>query len=129
MTKKTLLTISAVADSIDLVTGWVPGPWSIIVDVPVTIAHFLYAGPRAFIVLLEYAPVVGVLPIYTIAAMSYDKSSDETPQPPQPLDATIIEAEIIPPRRQALKALPPPLPSAPRKSKNPTNHHYEPHLH
>ncbi|MDB6025858.1 MAG: hypothetical protein JWM68_2081 [Verrucomicrobiales bacterium] len=71
MTKKTLLKISAAADALDLVTGWIPGPWTLIVDVPVFICHFLYAGPRALWVLTDNIPIVGILPIYTIAAMAY----------------------------------------------------------
>lgn len=41
---------------------------------PVTVLHFLYAGPRAVFVLAEYIPFVGFLPIYTVAALCYDKA-------------------------------------------------------
>lgn len=111
MTKKTLLIISGIADSVDLVTGWIPGPWSFIVDVPVTIAHFVYAGPKAFVVLLEYVPVVGVAPIYTLAAMSYpDKDSvgtRVTVPPPLSHDGAVIDVEIIPTRANSTRTLPP----------------------
>lgn len=112
MTKKTLLVISGIADSIDIATGWIPGPWSVFVDVPVTIAHFLYAGPKAFVVLLEYVPVVGVAPIYTLAAMSYPDSPDSfskaggVARPAAP-HASVIDVEVVAPRSLAT---PPPVP-------------------
>lgn len=87
VSRKTLLTISAIADALDFAGGGIlVGPWSLIIDVPVTILHFLYAGPRAAIVLAEYIPLVGLVPFYSIAAASYDKA----PKPPPVVDAEIV---------------------------------------
>lgn len=123
MTKKTLMIISMIADSVDIVTGWVPGPWTPFVDIPVTVIHFLYAGPKAFFVLGEYLPGLGVLPLYTIAASLYDTTSRKTTT----LETTVVDTEIVAeaPRRPCLPpplprplspALPPPLPIAPEPS-------------
>ncbi len=73
ISKKTLLITSVVADVVDVLflVGISPGPWSIITEAPVTVIHFMYAGPRATIVLGEFIPFAGFLPIYTIAALLY----------------------------------------------------------
>lgn len=77
VSRKTLLTVSAIADALDLLGfGLLPGPWSLLIDLPVTVIHFLYAGPKAFVVLAEYIPGVGFLPCYTMAAWFYAKHED-----------------------------------------------------
>jgi hypothetical protein len=78
MTKNTLLAVSGIADTFDLAFGWIIGPWTIVVDLPVTIIHVWYAGPRALFTLAEYVPFVGVLPLYTLLAMSYDDHETAT---------------------------------------------------
>ena len=61
ISKKTLLAVSMVADAVDvlLLVGISPGPWSIITEAPVTVMHFMYAGPKAAIVLTEFIPFAG----------------------------------------------------------------------
>jgi hypothetical protein len=73
ISKTTLVTVSVVADAIDIIflAGIAPGPWSLLIDAPVTAMHFAYAGPKAAVVLAEYVPFAGFLPIYTIAALLY----------------------------------------------------------
>lgn len=76
ISRKALIAVSCVADALDFLGfGAFPFFWTFVIDVPVTVIHFLYAGPRAFVVLAEYIPFVGFVPIYTIAALCYDKKS------------------------------------------------------
>ena len=54
VSRTTLLTVSIRADLIDLAgLGLAPGPWSLIIDAPVTAVHFLCAGPKALVVLAQ----------------------------------------------------------------------------
>lgn len=98
ITKKSLILVSGAADALDvlLIAGLAPGPWSIIVDAPATICHFLYAGPWAITVLSEYIPIIGFFPIYTIAACMYPNKHKQakpantfnvTTPPPSPRQA------------------------------------------
>jgi len=48
--------------------------------------HFMYAGPRALVVLAEFIPIAGFLPIYTIAALMYPKPV----KAPQVIDVTTV---------------------------------------
>jgi len=92
ISKKTLVTASIIADAVDvlLLVGISPGPWSVITEGPVTVMHFMYAGPRAVVVLAEFIPFAGLLPIYTIAALLYP-----VPKPPLPvIDVTPAERVI-----------------------------------
>jgi hypothetical protein len=81
MTKKMLVAVSADADALDVVViGQLPG-LSWFIDAPVLAMHFMYAGPKALPTLLELVPVVGTIPLFTIAALSYpdkDTSSVST---------------------------------------------------
>jgi hypothetical protein len=71
MTKSQLIKWSGVRDFLDIIViGQIPGlNW--LLDLPLFIMHLNYAGPRAFFTLLEAIPGVGLIPIWTIAAMSY----------------------------------------------------------
>lgn len=81
MTKRNLVTVSIFADALDVaVIGQIPG-LSWFIDIPVILMHLLYAGPKALPTLLELVPVVGTIPLFTIAALSYpdkDKSPAAT---------------------------------------------------
>lgn len=90
ISKKTLIMASIVADAVDvlLLVGISPGPWSVITEAPVSVMHFMYAGPRAVAVLTEFIPFAGFLPIYTIAALLY-------PTPVKP--APVIDVRPVPP--------------------------------
>ena len=88
ISRKALLVVSVIADALDFLGfGAFPFFWTLVIDIPVTIIHFCYAGPRALVVLAEYIPFVGFVPIYTLAALFYDK---------QPRPATVVETS--PPR-------------------------------
>lgn len=66
MTKATLVQVSIVGDVLGFipVVGWV-------LSIPLLILHFNYAGARALICLLEALPMVGMLPVFTGAALTY----------------------------------------------------------
>lgn len=76
---KTLLIASVVGDILDLFTLSLP-----VFDLPITVLHFMYAGPLAIATLTEYIPVIGGLPLYTVAAFLYlVKERMSRPAPPQ----------------------------------------------
>jgi hypothetical protein len=76
MTKSQLIKWSFGRDVLDwLGIGQVP-PLSWILDVPILWKHFEYAGPAACIAALELIPVVGALPIFTVAAMLYPNKDE-----------------------------------------------------
>ena len=79
MTKKQLVTASLIADALDMVlVGMIPG-LSWLIDLPVVAMHVAYAGPVGLLTLFELVPVVGAIPIFTIAAMSHgDKATAHT---------------------------------------------------
>jgi hypothetical protein len=71
VTKKHLLIASLIADALDFaVIGQMPG-LSWFIDIPLIAMHVAYAGPAGFSTLLELVPVVGTLPLFTIAALSH----------------------------------------------------------
>lgn len=79
ISRKTLLVVSGIADALDFLGfGAFPFFWTFVIDIPITIIHFCYAGPRALVVLAEYIPFVGFVPIYTLAALFYDKQQKPT---------------------------------------------------
>ncbi len=88
ISRKLLIAVSAIGDGLDFLGfGAFPFFWSVVIDAPITILHFLYAGPRALVVLAEYIPMVGFLPIYTIAALAYDKPANKS----RPPETTVID--------------------------------------
>lgn len=114
ISRKMLLLFSLIADLLDIFCfgGLMPGWWSLIIDVPITIIHFLHAGPKALITLAEYVPFLGFLPCYSGAAFFLYNLNDEvdrlqaakssapsSTQPPQPpLDAkpaSVIDVEPV----------------------------------
>ena len=66
MTKSTLIKLSLIGDALGLVP--VLGT---IISIPLLIVHYSYAGPRALWCLIEMLPMVGFLPIFSIAAAMY----------------------------------------------------------
>jgi bacteriorhodopsin len=65
--------LSLVADALGiLVIGQIP-VLSWVIDIPVIIMHLAYAGPVGLGTLLELVPVVGILPVFTLAAAGYEK--------------------------------------------------------
>ncbi len=104
ISKKTLVAVSIVADAVDvlLLVGISPGPWSLITEAPVTAMHFMYAGPKAALVLTEFIPFAGFLPIYTIAALLYPNPNQNSgPNANRPSEAIeVIEVTAVPPRIQ-----------------------------
>jgi hypothetical protein len=75
MKKSTLVTISLIGDLLDIaVVGQIPG-LSWFIDIPIIICHVAYAGPSGFSTMLELIPVVGTLPLFTVAALVH-KNND-----------------------------------------------------
>ncbi|MBL9118516.1 MAG: hypothetical protein JNL80_01220 [Phycisphaerae bacterium] len=71
MTKSQLILLSAVRDVLDFTPiGHIP-VLDQLLDIPVIVAHFRYAGPRAFVVIPELMPLIGILPLYTLVALFY----------------------------------------------------------
>lgn len=71
MTKSQLIAWSAARDVLDLTpVGHIP-LLDQLLDIPIIAMHFRYAGPRAFAVIPELVPLVGVLPVFTIMALMY----------------------------------------------------------
>lgn len=82
MTKKELVIWSILRDLLDLVgIGQIP-PFNWMLSAPVQLMHFSYAGAKATTCLLEMIPLVGVLPIFTIAALSYPSKESGGGEPP-----------------------------------------------
>jgi hypothetical protein len=71
MTKRQLIFWSLLRDVLDVVgIGQIPGlNW--VLNVPLIIMHFHFAGMRAWLTLFENIPVVETLPFFTVAALSY----------------------------------------------------------
>ncbi len=71
MSKTTLVIISALRDVLDLlIVGQIP-VLNIIVNVPVMIAHYWYAGPVSLLSLIENVTGVETLPCFTALALAY----------------------------------------------------------
>jgi hypothetical protein len=68
--RQVVITASIIADALDF-TGI--GHFLYPIDLVVIFLHLLYAGPKALTGLLDMIPVVGVIPIYTILALTYKK--------------------------------------------------------
>lgn len=93
---KTLIVASLIADFCDLFTIFIlgaPGPHSLVIDVPITILHFMFAGPIALVTFTEYIPLLGLLPLYTVAAFVYLGLEKKSAPPPQPVPQTASEPE------------------------------------
>ena len=74
MPSRMLLTLSIIADILDIfVVGQIPG-LSHIIDVPIILLHFLAGGPRAFLTILEALPLAGFLPIFSWFAWRYHRT-------------------------------------------------------
>jgi hypothetical protein len=74
-----LIKWSIARDLLDLlIVGQLPGVGALL-DLPLIIMHFDYAGPAAAVTLLEAIPVVGLLPIFTIMALCYPNHDDQPP--------------------------------------------------
>lgn len=72
MTKQQLIIASIIADVLDVfVVGQIPG-LSWFIDIPVICLHIAFAGPKGFFTILELIPVVGTLPLFTVAAFSHE---------------------------------------------------------
>jgi hypothetical protein len=71
MTKAQLVAISLVRDILDFTpVGHIP-ILDQVLDLPVIYLHYKYADKRALLVAPELVPLVGVLPIFTVCALSY----------------------------------------------------------
>jgi hypothetical protein len=77
VSKQVLVAASLIADALDMaVVGMIPGiSWFI--DLPVIAMHVAFAGPKGFMTIIELVPVVGLIPVFTIAAMSYGTKAVE----------------------------------------------------
>jgi hypothetical protein len=71
VTRKTLIIASLVADALDLLlVGLLPGVgW--LIQGPVIAMHVAYAGPVGWAMLLELVPMMGAIPMFTVAALAY----------------------------------------------------------
>jgi hypothetical protein len=74
MTKSGLIKLSVAGDVIGLIPGL-----GYIAGIPLMVIHFNYAGKRALMCLLEALPMVGCLPIFTIAACTYPDNDAADP--------------------------------------------------
>jgi hypothetical protein len=93
MTKKTLITCSIIRDALNwLLVGQIPGVCQLL-DVPLLIMHYKYAGPQASWTLLELIPMVGLIPIFTIAACNYPDPVGATQVLPDP---AVRAARVVP---------------------------------
>ena len=91
MTKSQLIAWSVARDVLDLTPiGHIPLIDQLL-DMPIIAMHFKYAGPRAFAVLPELVPFVGVLPVFTIMALMYPAN------PQRELAASATLQRISPP--------------------------------
>ena len=76
MTKAQLIKWSAARDMLDLfIIGQIP-PFNWLLDIPLFIMHFAYAGPMALVGLLELIPVVGMFPFFSTLAALYPKQEE-----------------------------------------------------
>lgn len=76
MTKKELIAASIVADVLDLfVIGQIPG-MSWFVDIPVICMHVAFAGAAGLLTMFELVPVVGTIPLFTIAALAHSPKEE-----------------------------------------------------
>lgn len=66
---------SIFADILDL-TG--VGHVTYFVDAAVIVLHLVYAGPRALIGILDMIPGVGMAPVFTVLASTYDRKAPRT---------------------------------------------------
>jgi hypothetical protein len=74
VTRQNLIVASLIADALDIaVVGQWPG-LSWLIDLPLIALHVWYAGPAGLPTLLELVPVVGTLPLFTVAAFSHVRS-------------------------------------------------------
>ncbi len=88
--------------------GAIP-PFSWLLDLPLLVMHFNYAGSKAAFTLLELIPVVGVFPFFTVAALNYpDHDASPPPPPPPPPDRLPAAAPAFPPPAGLLPGLPSP---------------------
>jgi len=74
MTRSQLIGVSLAADILDvLVVGQLP-VISWVIDIPVILMHLKFAGAKGFWTILELVPVVGTLPLFTVAAFTHENS-------------------------------------------------------
>jgi hypothetical protein len=112
MTKSHLIKWSVARDALNFMCiGQLPGlAW--LLDLPLLIMHFNYAGPAAIFTILEMIPVVGFFPFFTVAAMLYpnhDEPSATTvtrigpshdlvsqSHPPSPPLYALVDGRLVP---------------------------------
>lgn len=72
MTKGQVIAVSIVRDVLDFTPiGHIP-VLDQLLDLPVIYVHCRYAGPKALFGAAELIPFIGVIPIFTIMAFTYD---------------------------------------------------------
>lgn len=76
MTRSQLIKWSIARDALNFIgIGQIPGLcW--LLDLPLIVMHFRYAGPASLFTLLETIPVIGFVPFFTIAALCYPEDHD-----------------------------------------------------
>lgn len=100
MTRKTLITWSVIRDLLDfMVVGQIPGLGQLL-DVPILMMHYAYAGANANFALPELIPTVGFLPIFTIAACCYP--DPDAARQVLPVDASAHQRVDLPPKSEAM---------------------------
>lgn len=71
MTKSDVVIVSVIRDLLDFTPfGHIP-LLDQMLDLPVIYMHVKYAGPRGLTTIPELIPLVGILPIFTVLALSY----------------------------------------------------------
>ena len=86
ITKKQLIFWSIFRDALNwMLVGQIPGLCQVL-DIPLLVMHYKYAGAKASFTLLELIPTAGFIPIFSIAAFCYSDAEYPAP-PPTPMSA------------------------------------------
>jgi hypothetical protein len=112
VSRKTLLIASVIADAVELLTVWFWGgtQWFPFLETPVIVLHFMYAGPKAALAMFDLIPGLGLLPLYTIAALLYKDpkhTRDAYPENSVVVDTGVPGSKEMKQRRELLDQTPP----------------------
>jgi hypothetical protein len=112
VSRKTLLIASVIADAVELLTVsfWGGTQWFPFLETPVIVLHFMYAGPKAALAMFDLIPGLGLLPLYTIAALLYKDpkyTRDACPENTVVVDTGVAGSKETKQRRELLDQTPP----------------------
>jgi hypothetical protein len=112
ISRKTLVIASVIADAVELLTVafWGGTQWFPFLETPVIVLHFMYAGPKAALAMFDLIPGLGLLPLYTIAALLYKDpkyARDADPKSTVVVDTGVPGSKETKPRHELLDQAPP----------------------